>query len=579
MVLTKLLKEYIEENKFMFYSYIVVCCIGYFIRVIITSLIYSQFFENEVNKDDFFKIIKNICIVWIVLSVLYIIQIRLEYKVIPDFLAYIRKKIFRNYIVRNETNFNDSNITDDVNNILEMTRNLRDLVLWGCQTLIPTIFIMIVINLYFLFKYPSVGVVNIIGNIINYFITMSSYKDLIEVANLRMEKYIVMANKLDESFNNLFNAYINDKIDDMIKDNNDIEDEYFESFLEQMKDLEMFSSKIRVNNYLFAFITLYMLYKNYSKKDFINALLIYTFYLSGIENMADDIPFIVINVGNIIRSSKKLLEKNNNDIVELSVKPTYSKHLENFQGNIRFENVYFKYNFKNHSKLDDEENEDGGGDVNSTPSPDLEKYVLQNFTLDIPSKSKVSIFARSGSGKTTLMKLLLAFYSPEKGRILLDNDDIQEVDPVDIRKKINYINQRTMLIKGSIMDNIKYGNNKSNEEIIEILNKYNLLKIFNPPLNNPESCLQNMVEKNGINISLGMQKVIFLVRGTLKDGADVFVYDEPLTSIDAQTRSNVLNMIKDKTLDKTLIIITHDKEVLKIAPTKILFDDINQKNN
>jgi ABC-type transport system involved in cytochrome bd biosynthesis fused ATPase/permease subunit len=84
-----------------------------------------------------------------------------------------------------------------------------------------------------------------------------------------------------------------------------------------------------------------------------------------------------------------------------------------------------------------------------------------------------------------------------------------------------------------------------------------------------------MVEKGGINISMGMQKVIFLVRGILRDGV-VFIFDEPLTSIDSKTRSSVLNMIKDRTADKTLIIITHDMEVSKIVDKVVDINKLNQ---
>ena len=561
MVLIDIIKEYIAENKFDFYCYVSLCCITYFIKVIVTSIIYGQFFETNDSKEDFLRVIRNICITWILLTVLYVVQIRLEYKVIPTFLAYIRKRIFKNYIVMNETDFKDNNVTDDVNNILEMTRNLRDIVSWGCQTLIPTIFVMVVVNIYFLFKYPFVGFINVIGNLINAYISLTSYENLVEVANERMERYIIMANKLDESFNNLFNAYINDKIDDTINDNSKIESEYYESFLEQLRDLEIFSTKLRINNYIFALGSLYTLYSNYSKADFISSLLIYTFYLSSLNQTADDIPFIVITIGNINRSEKILLSRKSN-LPKLSVRPTYSNSLENFKGNIKFENIWFKYDKNGKHDMDTGEE-----------SP----YVFKNLNLEIGSKSKIAIVARSGSGKSTLMKLLLGFYVPEQGRVLLDGEDIKNIDPIAVRKKINYINQRTLLIKDTVMNNIKYGNNKTDQEVIDILNKYNLLKIFNPDQNKPESCLQNIVEKNGINISMGMQKVIFLVRGILRDG-EVYIFDEPLTSIDSKTRASVLQMIGDKTQDKTLIIITHDMEVSKIVDKVINIDDINQRD-
>ena len=556
MALMRLVQEYVHENRPLIYSYILACSISYFIRVIITSIVYGQFFEENIKKEQFLNIIRNICIVWVFICIFYVIKIRLEYKVIPKFLSFIRKKLFQNYIVMNETNFNDSNITDDVNNILELTRNLREIFLWVCESLIPIIIIMVVVNLYFLYKYPIVGVVNIVCNIVNSILSYFSYSKLIDVANIRMEKYILMVNKLDESFNNMFNAYLNNKIDDAVQMNANIEQDYYDSFLEQMEELEMFSTKLKVNNYFFAFICLYMLFRRYSKKDFIDALLIFTFYLSTLEGLTSDIPYIVVLLGNVLRASKQLL-KDNKDIASISVRPKYQYNLENFKGNIKIENVSFKYP-KMLSATDDEP-----------------QYVFKDFTLDIPAKSKVAIVARSGSGKTTLMKLLLNFYSPEKGKILLDNLDLKNIDPVSVRKNINYINQRTLLIKDTIMNNIKYGNDKTDDEVVQILKKYDLLKIFNPPQNKPESCLQNMVEKGGINISMGMQKVIFLVRGILRDGI-VFIFDEPLTSIDSNTRNNVLNMIKDKTANKTLIIITHDMEVAKIVDRVV---DINKLNN
>lgn len=557
MSLMQLVKEYVEENKALLYSYILVCSIGYFIRVIITSIVYGQFFHDNTTKEDFLKIIRNICIVWVLICVFYVIKIRLEYKVIPQFLSFIRKKLFRNYIVMNETNFNDSNITDDVNNILELTRNLREIFLWVCESLIPIVIIMVIVNLYFLFKYPVVGCINIVCNIVNSILSYFSYEQLVEVANIRMEKYIIMVSKLDESFNNMFNAYLNNKVEDAVQENSKIEQDYYDSFLSQMEELEMFSTKLRVNNYVFAFLSLYMLYRSYSKQDFINALLIFTFYLSTVESITYEVPYIVVLLGNVLRASKQLL-KDDKDIASSSVRPQYQNKLENFKGNINIQNIWFRY------------------PISATATDDEPRYILKNFSLDIPAKSKVAIVARSGSGKTTLMKLLLNFYSPEKGKILLDNIDLKNIDPVSVRNNINYINQRTLLIKDTIMNNIKYGNDKSDDDVVEILKRYDLLKIFNPPENKPESCLQNMVEKGGNNISMGMQKVIFLVRGILRDGV-VFIFDEPLTSIDANTRNSVLNMIRDKTTDKTLIIITHDMEVAKIVDKVVDINKLNQK--
>ena len=547
MGLLNLVKDYISENKCIFSLYISVCCFGYFIRVIILSLLFGKLFREEVTKEKFLSIIKQICFTWILLSIIYIIWNRLNYSIVPDFLSYIRTRLIKNYIIMNEIEFNDNNINDDVNNIFELARNMKDVFVWVCEILIPIFVLMIILNLYFLFNYPLIGVINIIGNMVNLIIGLTSYSKLIDSANLRLDKLLHLNSKVNENFNNLFNAYINTKTDDIVSEHKKIELEYYDSFQYQMKEVESFGIKLRYNNYFFSFLTLFFLYKNFSKQDFVNALIIYAFYLTAIENMMDNVLSIVSTIGNSIRIYDKIT---NNQ--ELRTERTEGLKLENFKGEINFNNISFKY-----------------------PFDTTNSYIIKNFNLYISSKSKNVIIAQSGSGKTTLMKLLLGFYTIEEGEILLDGISINSIDPISIRTHINYINQKTLLLNDTIMNNIRYGNNKKDTDIIQILNQYDLLKIFNPPLENPESCLQKVVQKDGNNISLGMQKVIYLVRGILRD-AEVYVFDEPLTSIDSNTRQNIINMIKNQTENKTLIIITHDMEITSIVDKVIDFDEINK---
>jgi ATP-binding cassette subfamily B protein len=106
-----------------------------------------------------------------------------------------------------------------------------------------------------------------------------------------------------------------------------------------------------------------------------------------------------------------------------------------------------------------------------------------------------------------------------------------------------------MLFNDTIMNNIKYGNHVSDDDVIRLLQKYDLTH-FDPHM---------VVEKNGSNISLGTQKIIFLIRGILKK-SDVYIFDEPFTSIDPKTRESVLTMIDECTQHKTTIIITHDMD-------------------
>jgi len=415
---------------------------------------------------------------------------------------------------------------------------------------------MVAINGYFLVKYPKIGIVNIIGNLVNMILISQSGPVLIKRSNERENKFIHMVGKLEENFNNLLNIYLNDKTEETISENEDIERKYIDIYQIQNQELEQFSGKLKVNNYLFSFISMYMLYKQTTdRSELINGLLIFTFYLGTLENMSEDIPFSLMTLGNIQNIEDALAVKDPNHV---RVRPVYHKTnamplVESaIKGAIDFSGVWFRY------------------------SKDSDKYVLKNFSLNIKKGDKIALVSQSGYGKTTSMKLLLGFYKPEKGTISLDGVNINDIPLNQLRTHINYINQKTFLFHDTIMNNIKYGNTKTSEFIVDFLTKNNLLTIFCDGTGTALECLNKMVEKNGTNISMGMQKVIFLIRGILKDNTSVYIFDEPLTSIDPSTRAKVLDMIKSETSGKTVIIITHDTEVSKIVDKVINLADLNQ---
>jgi ABC-type multidrug transport system fused ATPase/permease subunit len=547
MTFKEIIEDYISNSKPLFLGYVSVCCIVYIVKVLLTSYVYSKLFAENAN---FSSIIKEICGVWILLCVLYVVKSRLETKVVPDILSSIRRKLFKNYLKNNEVDFNDTDVSGDMNKILEVTRNIRDVVQWLISTFIPTVVLMSCINLYFLYRFPKIGAVMLVGNVINFFIIYNDASRLIESSNKRENEFLKMVETLDENVNNMLNIYLNDKVDDTINENEKIEKDYTNIYRMQQAELEGFTTRLKTNNYVMSFLSMFLLYKTTSShKEFVNGLLIFTFYLSTLENMSEDIPFSLMTIGNIQNIEDILTKK---DINHIKVTPFYNLNLNNneslqsFTGHITFRDVYFRYK------------DDG-------------KWVLNKFSIDIPAGDKIALVSQSGFGKTTSMKILLGFYQPQQGQILLDGKPLSNFSKKDVRSAINYINQRTLLLHDTILNNMKYGNTKSTDDIIKLLKKYNLLKIF---CSDGTNCLDKIVERNGTNISLGMQKVIYLVRGILKDNVKVYIFDEPLTSIDPETRESVLNMIKDETSNKTVIIITHDKEVERIVKRTVNLMDI-----
>ena len=106
------------------------------------------------------------------------------------------------------------------------------------------------------------------------------------------------------------------------------------------------------------------------------------------------------------------------------------------------------------------------------------------------------------------------------------------------------------------------GNSATKAEVVELLTKYHLDKVFQNGIN-------TMVEQNGNNLSKGMQKVIFMVRGLLRDGY-IYLIDEPTTSLDPATKTKVIvKMIADICKDKTIMCVSHDPDIKKIMDETI----------
>lgn len=566
MIFKTIINDYFQKNKSNVILYIIICSIDNIVRVLVTSKIYSSF----LNKDaDLSKTLKNVIFVWMLKFILSYSKSYLESIIIPSLICFVRNRLVEDYIKTNEVHFNDINISNDVRHIIDSTKLIEDIVVWSVESVIPVIALIICMNGYFLLKYPTVGTINIIGTIISLYIIKNNYKNVVNKTAEREELLMKLIDDIDEKLNNMMNIYLNNKSIDTLEEINKIADVDSKRHTKQYKYLEDFTTNIKIVNYIFSGLGLYALYKCTDRENFVNGLLIYTFFIQIQETIIEEIPRHIIKISTL-NHIENYLQKKIYDRLNNITNKSYSNNLDNFKGNISINNLFFKYDIiETGSVLDDilEEKKE---------KPTETTNVINNLNLSIKSSERVSIYAKSGSGKSTLMKLLLAFYYPQNGSILFDGKDINTINPIDIRNRINYINQKTILFQDSIINNMRYGNNKSQEEIIEFLKKYNLLYIFKDCDKSENTCLNSIIQGSGLNMSLGMQKIIFLVRGILKD-SDVYIFDEPLTSLDSKTRKNVIEMIDKETKGKTVIIITHDSEIDKIVDRQVNLLEIQEK--
>ena len=179
--------------------------------------------------------------------------------------------------------------------------------------------------------------------------------------------------------------------------------------------------------------------------------------------------------------------------------------------------------------------------------------VLCNVSMDIPPGARVGIAGVTGAGKTTLMSLLMRFYDPSSGAILLDGEDIRNYRLADLRGQYGIVLQEPVLFSTSIADNIAYGRpGASQEDIVNAAMAANADDFIQSLTDGYET----MVGERGMRLSGGERQRIALARAFLRD-APILLLDEPTSSVDMKTEEGIMEAMERLMKGRTTFMIAH----------------------
>lgn len=224
-------------------------------------------------------------------------------------------------------------------------------------------------------------------------------------------------------------------------------------------------------------------------------------------------------------------------VINLLERPVESKQksnstdFENVRGEIEFRDVSFGY--------------------------DNQQLVLKNFDLKIEPGKTVAITGPSGVGKSTLFGLLLRFYEPKSGQILIDGQDIQNYSPATLRSVFSVVLQNPLLFASSIRENIALGNSSASEA--DILAAARLAEVDEFVLQMPE-LFETQIGERSTTLSRGQRQRIAIARAALA-GKNILLLDEPTTGLDENNQKIVSEALLDLAQDKTTLMITHDPKM------------------
>ena len=189
--------------------------------------------------------------------------------------------------------------------------------------------------------------------------------------------------------------------------------------------------------------------------------------------------------------------------------------------------------------------------------------IFSNINLKIEYGSKFLIYGKSGNGKSTLIKILLKYLDNYNGEIYFDNINLKDISNKNISFNFTYVSQYNYLVQDTIKNNIIYYRNISDKKYNEIIKLCNLEKL----IDSKKERNSFIIEDNGFNISGGERQKIILARCLLKN-SNYIILDEALSEVGLDEEIEIMKRIFDIYKNKTIIYISHKKEIIKYFKNK-----------
>ncbi|MFA7231089.1 MAG: ABC transporter ATP-binding protein [Victivallaceae bacterium] len=194
------------------------------------------------------------------------------------------------------------------------------------------------------------------------------------------------------------------------------------------------------------------------------------------------------------------------------------------------------------------------------------KPVLSDVSFKVAPGEHWAVIGKSGAGKTTLVSLIMRFYKPQSGEICFDGKDALEYNVRSLRGRIGLVSQHTELLSGSIIDNLKIGND--NASFDEVVNACRIAAIHEHIESLPGK-YNTLLEEEGINLSEGQKQRLSIARAIVKS-PDILIMDEPTSALDNVTERSIYSMLPDAVKGKTLFTIAHRLNTVKSADKVLL---------
>ena len=496
-------------------------------------IIYKLNLETQIQLV-FFSLL-SIFLAFLIKTVFISYKTILEGKFIFDLRANIASRLLSNYLKIPYLNFTKKNSSVYIQNTINVTNQFIETVILPLITLLPEVFVIFAIIVFLLAIELKATLFSIFIVLLPAYIFYRFFKNKIQ-----------MWGKLQQQ-NEKFSVFNLHQSLGSVKDIKVYKAEEF--FINKFKYFAKLSA-----SYVAKAHVLRILSRHYLELVAIVGLITFIFISLRGNDFVDIIPVLGIFFASIIR----LLPSANRIILALQLLRYGKEHtriLENelklkivapnvkkikklsFNKYIKFSNVSFRYSAK--------------------------RKIFENLNLTIKKNSIIGITGVTGTGKSTFINLLLGLYTPKKGKILIDNTEL-DFNFKNWIDKVSYVSQSIVLLDDTIARNIAFAIQNENIDLQKVKECCEIAELKKFIENSPKK-YQTIVGEKGTNLSGGQIQRIGLARALYKQNSELIILDEATSSLDLVTEKKIVNKLRKFKKYKTIVIISHRKKILEIC--------------
>jgi ABC-type multidrug transport system fused ATPase/permease subunit len=505
--------------------------------------IFSKVADLKKNMNSILILVGIIIFAYLILEIIGYAKDRFDSFYFPKMDHDIRLQIVDLIYNKLSINYESINNGEFVSRLLKIPEILSFFFERVNRTVLPMGISIFGVCIFFLIMNWKLGIFTILLFIINLIIFFKICEKNVKKSIMREINENKLIDEIDDSLHNSFSTITTGSIK---KERNRLEKKQYN--YDNLYDTQLRSTaKVKfvagiMNVIIFGLLVSFIIYfnkKNYiSTSTTITFIIILIFLIKQIRANTPRACEMFVFWGTIKENNKFLASLISDIVIDGQIDDLH------LIGKIEFKNVTFNYK-------------------NST------QKALDNVSFTVNPRENIAIIGKNASGKTTIIKLLLGFYKPLEGEILIDGVNINNIKRECLRNKISIVHQNVKLFNRTVLENIAYGTKYSLSEIREKLKKLRVMEVFT----NLPNGLDTQAGKYGDKLSGGQKQIIYMLRCYFRENA-IILLDEPTAAVDQYHKMFVLEMIKELTKNSTCIIVSHDPSIYNsnLFPKKFIIE-------